>query len=282
MGKLVQPIRGMNDILPEQNPGWAVVESAALAIFEAYGYQRIRIPVLERTELYRRSIGESTDLVEKEMYSFDDRNGDSLTLRPEATAGIVRAGLSHGLFHNQQQKLWCSGPMFRHEKPQKARYRQFHQLNLEAVGFEGPEIDAELIVMSARLWERLGLKSQTLELNSLGTPASRGKYREALVDHFTRSREILDADSHERPAGAKDVVVSTRIERPSGPPITAEWRVRVTDGRLRIIDVSIEGVSMVVTQRSEFASVIQRNGVEGLIEVLRARTTKMSITAAVN
>jgi len=198
VGKLVQPIRGMNDILPEQNPGWAAVESAAVAIFEAYGYQRIRIPVLERTELYRRSIGESTDLVEKEMYSFDDRNGDSLTLRPEATAGIVRAGLSHGLFHNQQQKLWCSGPMFRHEKPQKARYRQFHQLNLEAVGFEGPEIDAELIVMSARLWERLGLKSQTLELNSLGRPESRGKYREALVDHFTRSREILDADSLRR------------------------------------------------------------------------------------
>ena len=194
----VQSIRGMNDILPEQNPSWAAVESAAAAIFDAYGYHRIRIPVLERTELYRRSIGESTDIVEKEMYTFDDRNGDSLTLRPEATAGIVRAGLSHGLFHNQQQKLWCSGPMFRHEKPQKARYRQFHQLSLEAVGFAGPEVDAELIVMSARLWERLGLKSPTLELNSLGTPASRGRYREALVDHFARSRDILDADSLRR------------------------------------------------------------------------------------
>ncbi len=188
----------MNDILPEQNPGWAAVESAAEAIFDAYGYQRIRIPVLERTELYRRSIGESTELVEKEMYSFDDRNGDNLTLRPEATAGVVRAGLSHGLFHNQRQKLWCSGPMFRHEKPQKARYRQFHQLNVEAVGFEGPEVDAELIVMSARLWERLGLESQTLELNSLGTPASRGRYREALVGYFAGSREILDADSLRR------------------------------------------------------------------------------------
>ncbi len=198
MGKLVQPIRGMNDILPEQNPGWAAVESAAVAVFDAYGYERIRTPVLERTELYRRSIGESTDLVEKEMYSFDDRNGDNLTLRPEATAGIVRAGLSHGLFHNQQQKLWCSGPMFRHEKPQKARYRQFHQLSLEAVGFDGPEIDAEVIVMSARLWERLGLKSQTLELNSLGTPDSRVRYREALVDYFAGSREILDADSVRR------------------------------------------------------------------------------------
>ncbi len=198
MAKLVQPIRGMNDILPEQNPGWAAVESTAAAIFDAYGYQRIRIPVVERTELYRRSIGESTDIVAKEMYSFEDRNGDNLTLRPEATAGIVRAGLTHGLFHNQQQKLWCSGPMFRHERPQKARYRQFHQLSLEAVGFADPEVDAELIVISARLWEQLGLQSPTLELNSLGTPASRSGYREALVSHFAGSREILDADSLRR------------------------------------------------------------------------------------
>ena len=198
MAKLVQPIRGMNDILPEQNPGWAAVESTAAAIFDAYGYQRIRIPVVERTELYRRSIGESTDIVAKEMYSFDDRNGDNLTLRPEATAGIVRAGLTHGLFHNQQQKLWCSGPMFRHERPQKARYRQFHQLSLEAVGFADPEVDAELIVISARLWEQLGLQSPMLELNSLGTPASRSGYREALVSHFAGSREILDADSLRR------------------------------------------------------------------------------------
>ncbi len=198
MAKLVEPIRGMNDILPEQNPGWAAVESTAAAIFDAYGYQRIRIPVVERTELYRRSIGESTDIVAKEMYSFEDRNGDNLTLRPEATAGIVRAGLTHGLFHNQQQKLWCSGPMFRHERPQKARYRQFHQLSLEAVGFADPEVDAELIVISARLWEQLGLQSPTLELNSLGTPASRSGYREALVSHFAGSREILDADSLRR------------------------------------------------------------------------------------
>ncbi len=169
MAQLIQPVRGMNDVLPEQNPGWVAVESAASAIFDAYGYERIRIPVVERTDLYCRSIGETTDIVEKEMYTFDDRNGDSLTLRPEATAGIVRAGLSHGMFHNQQQKLWCRGPMFRHEKPQKARYRQFHQLSLEAIGFEGPEVDAELIVMSARLWERLGLESPTLEINSLGT-----------------------------------------------------------------------------------------------------------------
>jgi len=198
MAELIQPLRGMNDVLPEQSPGWAAVESAAAAIFDAYGYQRLRIPVLERTELYRRSIGESTDIVEKEMYTFDDRNGDSLTLRPEATAGMIRAGLSHGLFHNQQQKLWCSGPMFRHEKPQKARYRQFHQLSLEAVGFAGPEVDAELIVMSAHLWARLGLDSPMLELNSLGTPESRGRYREALVAYFDGSRNLLDEDSVRR------------------------------------------------------------------------------------
>ncbi|MFL2545941.1 MAG: histidine--tRNA ligase [Candidatus Rariloculaceae bacterium] len=198
MAQLIQPVRGMNDILPEQNSGWSAVETAAATLFDSYGYERIRIPVVEKTDLYKRSIGETTDIVEKEMYTFDDRNGESLTLRPEATAGIVRAGLSNGIFHNQQQKLWCSGPMFRHEKPQKARYRQFHQLSVEAVGFQGPEIDAELIVLSARLWERLGLESPVLEINSLGTPASRVQYREALVAHFEASRDLLDADSLRR------------------------------------------------------------------------------------
>ena len=198
MAGLIQPVRGMNDILPEQSSGWAAVERAAASVFDAYGYRRIRIPVVEKTDLFRRSIGEGTDIVEKEMYTFEDRNGDSLTLRPEATAGIVRAGLSHGLFHNQQQKLWCSGPMFRHEKPQKARYRQFHQLSLEAVGFAGPEIDAELIVVSARLWRELGLESPTLEINSLGTAAARVGYREALVEYFGAARDKLDADSLRR------------------------------------------------------------------------------------
>jgi histidyl-tRNA synthetase len=195
---LIQAIRGMNDILPEHSPGWRAVESTAAAIFEEYGYKQIRIPVLERTELYRRSIGEATDIVEKEMYTFDDRNGDSLTLRPEATAGVVRAGLSNGLLHNQQQKLWCSGPMFRHEKPQKARYRQFHQLSLEALGFAEPEVDAEMVVMAARLWRRLGLNSPVLELNTLGTPASRGEYRKALVGYFSGCRSQLDGDSLRR------------------------------------------------------------------------------------
>ena len=175
MTGLIQPVRGMNDVLPGDAAAWAFVESSARKLLDGYGYTRIRTPAVERTELFKRSIGEATDIVEKEMYTFEDRNGDSLTLRPEATAGMVRAGLSHGLYHNQQQRLWCSGPMFRHEKPQKARYRQFHQLSVEAVGFAGPEIDAELIAVSARLWRALGLRSPRLELNSLGTPESRAQ-----------------------------------------------------------------------------------------------------------
>ena len=188
----------MNDVLPDAGARWSAVESAAQAIFDVYGYRRIRLPVMEHTELFSRSIGETTDIVQKEMYTFEDRSGASVTLRPEATAGVVRAGLSHGLFHNQQQKLWCSGPMFRHERPQKARYRQFHQIDAEAIGFAGPEVDAELIVMSARIWLRLGLQSPRLELNSLGTPASRADYRKALRGYFSAARDVLDDASLER------------------------------------------------------------------------------------
>ena len=198
MEKLIQRVRGMNDILPEEEAAWSFLESNAINLFSAYGYKRIQIPVLERTELFRRSIGEVTDIVEKEMYTFEDLNGDSVTLRPEATAGVVRAGLSNGLFHNQQQKLWCSGPMFRHERPQKGRYRQFHQLNVEAVGYSGPSLDAELIVMAARLWNCLGLKSPTLEINSIGTPSARANYRKALVEYFRARQDQLDHDSQRR------------------------------------------------------------------------------------
>ena len=194
----IRPIRGMNDVLPDDGALWSAVESAAQAVFDAYGYRQIRLPVMERTELFSRSIGETTDIVQKEMYTFTDRSGASVTLRPEATASVVRAGLSHGLFHNRQQKLWCSGPMFRHERPQKARYRQFHQINLEAIGFAGPEVDAEVIVMSARIWERLGLESPRLELNSLGTPECRAGYREALRAWFSAAGDVLDAASRER------------------------------------------------------------------------------------
>ena len=179
MADLIQPVRGMNDVLPAEAPLWDRVETAAAEIFAAYGYQRVRLPVLERTELFSRSIGELTDIVSKEMYTFDD-HGDSVTMRPEATAGVVRAALGNGLLHNQQQKLWCSGPMFRREKPQKGRYRQFHQLSVEALGFAEPEIDAELIVLSARLWKALGITSIALELNSIGTLEARAGYKKVL------------------------------------------------------------------------------------------------------
>ncbi|MCI0518414.1 MAG: histidine--tRNA ligase [Woeseiaceae bacterium] len=193
-----QPVRGMNDLLPGECEVWAHLEGIVRDVIESYGYREIRLPIIEQTELFRRSIGEVTDIVEKEMYTFVDRNGDSLTLRPEATAGMVRAGISNGLLHNQRQKLWTVGPMFRHEKPQKGRYRQFHQFDVEAMGYAGPDVDAELIIMCARLWKRLGLSRLTLEINSLGTPESRQGYREALVSYFSAVKNRLDEDSIRR------------------------------------------------------------------------------------
>ena len=198
MADVIQPVRGMNDVLPADEALWQRLERAAAELFASYGYRQIRLPILEKTELFKRSIGELTDIVDKEMYTFEDRNGESVTLRPEATAGVVRAGLSNGLLHNQQQKLWCSGPMFRREKPQKGRYRQFHQFSVEALGFAEPEIDAELIAMAGRLWRTLGLTSVRLEINSLGTPESRAGYRQALVEYFTAHRAALDEDSVRR------------------------------------------------------------------------------------
>ena len=188
----------MNDILPGVASTWRYLESEVQDIVRSYGYAEIRLPILEYTELFRRSIGEVTDIVEKEMYTFEDRNGESLTLRPEATASVARAGMTNGLLHNQKQKLWTSGPMFRYEKPQKGRYRQFHQFNVEALGYAGPDIDAELIIMSARLWQRLGIDRIRLEINSLGVPASRARYREALVEYFSGVKNRLDEDSIRR------------------------------------------------------------------------------------
>ena len=198
MSKKPQTVRGMNDILPDVAHMWEYLESQVQAIVESYGYRQVRLPLLEHTELFKRSIGEVTDIVEKEMYTFDDRNGDSLTLRPEATASMVRAGMTHGLFHNQKQKLWTTGPMFRREKPQAGRYRQFYQFDVEAMGYDGPDVDAELIIMSARMWERLGIEKIRLEINSLGTPESRARYREVLVAYFTGVKNQLDEDSIRR------------------------------------------------------------------------------------
>ncbi len=226
MSALIQPVRGMNDILPEEAPLWERLESAAADIFKSYGYRQIRIPVLERTELFKRSIGEFTDIVEKEMYTFVDRSGDSVTLRPEATAGIVRAALSNGMLHNQQHKLWCSGPMFRREKPQKGRYRQFNQLNVEALGYEDAEVDAELIVMSAKLWNELDIGDVSLELNSLGTPESRAGYKQALVEYFSAYKGDLDADSLRRlernPMRILDSKNAGMQELISGAPVLAD------------------------------------------------------------
>ena len=195
----IQAIRGMNDILPDQTPVWQYVESAVRQVLGQYGYQEIRMPVVEHTELFKRSIGEVTDIVEKEMYTFDDRNGDSLTLRPEGTAGCVRAAEEHGLLFNQTRRLWYTGPMFRHERPQKGRYRQFHQIGVECFGMAGPDIDAELLVLTARLWKAFGLTEHArLEINSIGTSESRKVYREALVHYLEQYKDQLDDDSKRR------------------------------------------------------------------------------------
>ncbi len=189
----------MNDILPEDSPLWQYLESTVAALLARYGYREIRFPILEQTELFKRSIGEVTDIVEKEMYTFEDRNGDSLTLRPEGTASCVRACDQNGLLHNQVQRLWYAGPMFRHERPQKGRLRQFHQIGVETFGLNGPDIDAELILLSARLWQHLGISDAlTLELNSIGNSESRGRYRQALVDYLSQYKDQLDADSQRR------------------------------------------------------------------------------------
>jgi histidyl-tRNA synthetase len=188
----------MNDILPGATPHWQFLEQTLRELLAGYGYEEIRLPLLERTELFARAIGEVTDIVEKEMYTFADRNGDSLTLRPEGTAGCVRGAIENGLLYNQVQRLWYLGPMFRHERPQKGRYRQFHQIGVEAFGMQGPAIDAELIFMTARLWCTLGLKNLVLQINSLGSPAARAVYRDQLVQYLSAHQDQLDEDSLRR------------------------------------------------------------------------------------
>ncbi len=193
-----KPVKGMPDILPDASVKWQYLEGVVRDIVQSYGYREIRLPLVEQTELFKRSIGEVTDIVEKEMYTFEDRGGESLTLRPEATAGMVRAGITNGLLHNQRQKLWTAGPMFRRERPQRGRYRQFHQFDVEALGFEGPDVDAELIMICARMWRRLGIDRIWLEINSLGMPESRARYRETLIEYFSSVKSELDQDSIRR------------------------------------------------------------------------------------
>ena len=199
MSKQIQAIRGMNDCLPSETGLWQFVESTIRQVVASYGYQEIRTPIVESTDLFKRSIGEVTDIVEKEMYTFADRNSDSLTLRPEGTACVVRAGNEHGLLYNQQQRLWYIGQMFRHERPQKGRYRQFHQFGVEVFGLAGPDIDAEVILLSARLWEKFGISQNvTLEINSLGSTEARASYKEQLVAFLKTRESELDEDSLRR------------------------------------------------------------------------------------
>ncbi|MES2998671.1 MAG: histidine--tRNA ligase [Pseudomonadota bacterium] len=199
MADKIQAIRGMNDILPEQLAVWQKLEAVLRALTRRYGYQEIRLPLLEKTELFKRCIGDVTDIVEKEMYSFLDRNGESLSLRPEGTAGCVRAGIAHGLLYNQIQRWWYSGSMFRYERPQRGRYRQFHQFGVEVFGLAQPDIDAELILMTARLWSELGLRNRlSLQINSLGSASARKTYKKNLIGYFSQHHDQLDEDSQRR------------------------------------------------------------------------------------
>lgn len=195
----IQSLRGMHDLLPGNSEIWQYLEKKVADVLSRYSYQEIRFPILEQTELFKRSVGEATDIVEKEMYSFEDRNGDQLSLRPEGTAGCVRACTEHGLLHNQTQRLWYAGPMFRHERPQKGRQRQFHQIGVEAFGLNGPDIDAELLLLTANLWKTLKIDSVVkLQINSLGTSTDRAHYREKLVSYLMTHRDDLDEDSQRR------------------------------------------------------------------------------------
>lgn len=198
MSQRIQSIRGMHDVLPDENALWHTLERNAAEVFAAYGYEQIRLPIMERTDLFERGVGEVTDIVEKELYTFDDRGGESMSLRPEGTAGVVRAGIQHGLLHNASQRLWYVGPMFRYERPQKGRQRQFYQFGVEALGQTGPDVDIEQIALSSRLFARLGITGLRLEINTLGTPVERAVYRDALHGYFSLRHDALDADSKRR------------------------------------------------------------------------------------
>src|ERR1700686_1219853 len=217
----------MNDVLPAEIGVWQHLERVARAVFEAYGYEELRVPIVEHTELFQRSIGEYTDIVEKEMYSFQDSGGTGLTLRPEATAGIARAAISNGMLRGARHKLWCLGPMFRHERPQKGRYRQFYQFDLEALGFPGPDVDIELIALTARLWQSLKLTRVRLTINSLGSMEARANYRQRLQRYFSSHQSALDEDSRRRLGGnplpildSKQPAMRSLIE---GAPLLTEY-----------------------------------------------------------
>ena len=219
MSKIIEPLRGVHDVLPAQAAAWQHLERITREVFAGYGYEEFRVPVIEQTQLFKRSIGEFTDIVEKEMFSFVDQGEDHITLRPEATAGIVRAAISNGLLREGRLRVWCMGPMFRRERPQAGRYRQFHQIDAEAFGFEGPDIDAELILLSARLLRRLGLGRIKLLVNSLGTPPVRAAYKDQLAAYFGTHEAALDEDSKRRLRGNPLRILDSK--NPDMQPIVA-------------------------------------------------------------
>jgi histidyl-tRNA synthetase len=226
MSHKIQAIRGMNDVLPAQAPPWQYVFAVAAEVFAAYGYREMRLPVVERTDLFKRAVGEVTDVVEKEMYTFEDRGHEQISLRPELTAGVIRAAIEHGLLHHQQQRIWCSGPVFRYEKPQAERYRQFHQLDVEALGIASPDIDVEIIAVAAALLRRLSVSGFELQINSLGTPPSRAAYRTALVEYLQKYQSALDEDSLRRLATNPLRVLDSKV------PATRE----IVAGAPRLVD----------------------------------------------
>ena len=253
MNKIIEPLRGVHDVLPAQIGAWQHLERITREVFAGYGYEEFRVPVIEQTQLFKRSIGDFTDIVEKEMFSFIDQGEDHITLRPEATAGIVRAVISNGLLREGRLRLWCMGPMFRRERPQAGRYRQFHQIDAEAFGFAGPDVDAELILLSHRLLKRLGLRQVKLLLNSLGTPVSRAAYRKTLAAYFSAHGDALDEDSKRRLAGNP-----LRILDSKNPAMQ-----RIIAGAPRIVD-SLDGES-----REHFESLcarLQSAGIEYHVE----------------
>src|SRR5271166_3420870 len=226
LAKIIEPLRGVHDVLPAQAAAWQYLERITREVFAGYGYEELRVPIIEQTQLFRRSIGDFTDIVEKEMFSFVDQGEDHITLRPEATAGMVRAMISNGLLRESRLRVWCMGPMFRRERPQAGRYRQFHQIDAEAFGFAGPDVDAEIILLAARLLRRLGLGGVQLRLNSLGTPETRAVYREQLIAYFGAHTAALDEDSRRRLHGNPLRILDSKIPETqrivAGAPLLVE------------------------------------------------------------
>lgn len=255
MTQKLQAVRGMNDVLPADAAAWQHLYAVAAEVFGAYGYGELRLPVVERTELFKRAVGEVTDVVEKEMYSFQDRGGENLSLRPELTAGVVRAGIEHGLLYNQQQRVWCTGPVFRYERPQAGRYRQFHQLDVEAFGIATPDIDVEVIAIAAALWRRLGVSGFTLQLNSLGTPEARTQYRAALVEYLSRYESSLDEDSKRRlgsnPLRVLDSKVPATREIVAGAPRLLDHLDAVSAAHFEAVQRGLDdlGIDYIINQR---------------------------------